>query len=60
MEDSGIAQELARLRMDWNNARQEKDAGMVDRLMVEEYVYVAPNGQVLERGALLCLQRNEV
>ena len=53
MNNPAVAQELEQLRAAWNAAWLEKDAITVDKLMTNEYVYVAPNGQVLERSRLL-------
>jgi len=35
----------------WIRARFEKDIATVERLMADDYVYVAPNGRVLDRSA---------
>jgi uncharacterized protein (TIGR02246 family) len=42
----------------WNRAWLEKDAATVDRLMAEDYLYVAPNGSVLDRHAILTIIRS--
>src|SRR5260370_29290946 len=39
----------------WNKAWLEKDAATVDRQMAEDYIYVAPNGMVLDRHAILTI-----
>jgi len=31
----------------------EKDVALVEKLMADEYVYIAPNGQLLNRQAIL-------
>jgi uncharacterized protein (TIGR02246 family) len=42
----------------WNRAWLEKDAPTVDRLMAADYTYVAPNGSVLARHAILAIIRS--
>jgi hypothetical protein len=37
----------------WFDAWRTKDAGAIERMMAAEYVYVAPNGAVMEREAIL-------
>jgi len=37
----------------WNQAWLEKDAANVERLMADDYIYVAPNGLILNRQAIL-------
>lgn len=50
--------ELERLNEIWSRAWLEKDAATVDKLMGSEYVYIAPNGQVLERQVILEIIRS--
>ncbi|MDQ3172375.1 MAG: nuclear transport factor 2 family protein [Acidobacteriota bacterium] len=45
--------DLERLNETWNRAWLEKDGAIVDRLMANEYVYIAPNGQVLDRQTIV-------
>ena len=42
----------------WSRAWLEKDAATVERLMAEDYIYVAPNGLVLDRQAILRIIRS--
>ena len=37
----------------WFQAWLEKDAGTVERLAAEDYIYIAPSGLVLDRLAIL-------
>jgi len=37
----------------WHDAWFTKDAPAIARMMAEDYVYVAPNGGVLDRAAIL-------
>ena len=48
--------QLHELNDRWFQAWQEKDAATVERLMAEDYVYIAPSGIVLDRqrGAPRC------
>ncbi|HMF15173.1 MAG TPA: nuclear transport factor 2 family protein [Gemmataceae bacterium] len=50
--------ELHDLNERWLRAWFEKDAATVERLMAEDYVYVAPNGLVLDRQAILGIIRS--
>jgi uncharacterized protein (TIGR02246 family) len=50
--------ELAALNERWNRAWVEKDAATVERLMADDYVYVAPTGQPLDREAILGIIRS--
>jgi uncharacterized protein (TIGR02246 family) len=50
--------ELQRLNESWNRAWLEKDAATVERLMAEDYLYVGPNGPVLDRPAILSIIRS--
>ena len=45
--------DLERLNETWNRAWLEKDGAIVDRLMANEYVYIGPSGQVLDRQTIL-------
>ncbi len=55
---SGILSELHGLSEHWFQAWLEKDATTVERLAAEDYVYVAPNGSVLDRQAILKVIRS--
>ena len=48
---------LEQLNQEWNKAWLEKDDAFVERMMAPEYVYVAPNGFVLDRKAILDIIR---
>jgi hypothetical protein len=50
--------ELHGLNECWSRAWLEKDAATVERLMAEDYLYVAPNGLVLDRQAILGIIRS--
>lgn len=49
--------ELHELNERWFQAWLEKDAATVERLMAEDYVYIAPSGRVLDRHAILAIIR---
>ena len=53
-----MTDELELLNDAWNKAWLEKDVGAVERMMGSEYVYIAPNGQVLDRRAILAIIRD--
>jgi hypothetical protein len=50
--------ELERLNQTWNRSWLEKDAAVVEKMMAAEYVYVAPNGQLLDRETILNIIRS--
>ena len=50
--------ELPGLNEQWIRAWFEKDDATVERLMAEDYLYVAPNGLVLDRRAILGIIRS--
>ena len=45
--------EPAELTAVWFDAWRTKDAGAVGRMIAADYVYVAPNGAVMDREAIL-------
>ena len=53
-----MVSELHGLNERWNQAWLEKDAATVEYLMAEDYMYVAPNGLVLDRQAILAIIRS--
>jgi len=57
-KESAVSAELERFDRQWNQAWLTKDAAAVERMMAEDYVYVAPNGQVLDREAILRIIRS--
>lgn len=57
-EDSHMTADLERLNQTWNRAWLEKDAALVEKMMADEYVYVAPNGQLLDRQTILKIIRS--
>jgi uncharacterized protein (TIGR02246 family) len=50
--------ELQELSERWFQAWLKKDAATVERLMAEDYIYIAPNGLVLDRQAILGIIRS--
>ena len=50
--------DLERLNQTWNGAWLEKDAALVEKMMADEYVYIAPNGQLLDRQTILNIIRS--
>jgi uncharacterized protein (TIGR02246 family) len=50
--------ELQDLSERWFQAWLEKDAATVEQLMAEDYLYIAPNGLVLDRQAILAIIRS--
>jgi ketosteroid isomerase-like protein len=53
-----VTAELEQLNERWLRAWLEKDAAAVERLMADDYVYVAPTGQTLDRAAILGVIRS--
>ena len=50
-----MSDDFVRLNEEWNRAWLRKDLGAVEHLMAREYVYVAPNGRVLDRQTILSI-----
>lgn len=50
--------DLERLNQIWERAWLEKDAAMVEKLIADEYLYIAPNGQMLDRQAIVKIIRS--
>lgn len=50
--------ELHALSQRWFQAWLDKDAGVVDRLMADDYIYVAPNGAIFDRQKILAIIRS--
>ena len=50
--------ELHGLSERWFQAWLQKDAATVERLMAEDYLYIAPSGLVLDRQAILAIVRS--
>jgi ketosteroid isomerase-like protein len=48
----------ASLTAAWFEAWRDKDANFVARRMAANYVYVAPNGMVMDRAAILAIARD--
>ncbi len=53
-----MSTELHGLSERWYRAWLEKDAATVERLTTEDYLYVGPNGLVLDRQAILAIIRS--
>ena len=48
-----MSADLEHLNEIWNRAWLEKDAALVKKLMANDYLYIAPNGKLLDREAIL-------
>jgi uncharacterized protein (TIGR02246 family) len=53
-----MSTELHDLNETWFQAWLEKDPATVDRLMADDYVYIAPSGLILDRQAILAIIRS--
>lgn len=53
-----MSSELLSLSECWFRAWLEKDATTVERLAADDYVYIGPNGSVLDRHAILAIIRS--
>jgi uncharacterized protein (TIGR02246 family) len=53
-----MVSELHDLSERWFRAWLEKDAATVERLMADDYLYVAPGGLVLDRPTILAIIRS--
>lgn len=58
VEGLNVNADLQQLNQIWNRAWLEKDGALVEKLMADEYVYIAPNGQLLDRQAILKIIRS--
>ena len=45
--------DLEHLNQIWNQAWLQKDAGLVEKLMADDYMYIAPNGKLMDRQTIL-------
>ena len=45
--------EVEALMAAWQNAWFTKDRSVISRLMSDDYVYIAPNGAIMDRAAIL-------
>ena len=45
--------DLEHLNEIWNRAWLERDAALVEKLMDDEYLYIAPNGRLMDRETIL-------
>ena len=50
--------DLEHLNQIWEQAWLDKDTALVEKLMADDYVYIAPNGQMLDRDAILNIIRS--
>ena len=50
---SVVRDELKKLIAAWQEAWFAKDAAAIAQMMAKDYVYVAPNGAILDRAAIL-------
>src|SRR5262249_24792428 len=57
-EDSHMTAELEHLNQIWEQAWLDKDAALVEKLMADEYVYIAPNGKIMDRDSILKIIRS--
>jgi ketosteroid isomerase-like protein len=46
------------LSSDWFEAWRTKDVGAIERMIAADYVYVAPNGRVMDRDSILSIIRD--
>jgi hypothetical protein len=53
-----LAAELEALNAEWNRAWFEKDVATVERLMAPDYRYIAPDGRICDREAILRIIRS--
>jgi uncharacterized protein (TIGR02246 family) len=53
-----VTSEPVQLNERWNRAWCAKDAATVERMMADDYFYVAPNGQAQSREAILDIIRS--
>ena len=57
-ESEKTVAELEQLNQRWNKAWLKREVSTVEKLMAKDYVYIAPNGHVLDRQAVLEIIRS--
>jgi hypothetical protein len=58
VEGLSMTVDLERFNQIWAQAWLDKNAALVEKLMADEYMYIAPNGQMLDRQAILKIIRS--
>lgn len=53
-----MADDLEHLNKIWNQAWLENNVALVERLMADDYLYIAPNGKLLDRKAILDIMKS--
>jgi ketosteroid isomerase-like protein len=53
-----MSNDPAKLTRTWFDAWRTKDAGVIEGLIAADYVYVAPNGVVMDRDSILAIIRD--
>lgn len=54
-----LTESLTFFNRTWNQAWLNKDVATVSRMMADDYVYVAPNGEVCDRREVLRIIESE-
>jgi uncharacterized protein (TIGR02246 family) len=57
-KERAVTTELEQFSQRWYQAWLDKDAAAVERMMADDYVYVAPTGQAQDREAILRIIRS--
>jgi uncharacterized protein (TIGR02246 family) len=53
-----MSNDPATLTLTWFDAWRTKDAGAIERMIAPDYVYVAPNGAMMDRDSILAIIRD--
>ena len=56
--EANVTADLEHLNQIWEQAWLDKDAALIENLTADEYLYIAPNGQILDRSAILKIIRS--
>jgi hypothetical protein len=56
--ETAMSSDLHTLHQRWLQAWFDKDAATIDHLMADDYIYIGPNGLILDREATLAVIRN--
>lgn len=59
LKNENLTEDLTIFNMAWNHSWLNKDVAAVERMMADDYVYIAPNGKVLDRYAVLRIIKSE-
>jgi hypothetical protein len=57
-DGANMADDLEHLNKIWGQAWLENNVALVEKLMADDYLYIAPNGKLLDRKAILNIMKS--